>query len=104
MLLLAQCRPIVELRMGLDPTPRRAVPAKAGFELTRRPGRDEFIHVRLVDRGTQDLLVEKLGCAGSSRLSPLLGADGFARIPSHWSEVRQGDSLSLYLFNGAFPL
>jgi molybdopterin molybdotransferase len=97
-------RPIVERRMGLNPSPPRPVPARAAFEETRRPGRDEFIPVRILDSCDGQLQVEKLGRAGSSRLSPLLGADGFARIPAGWSEVLRGDVLPLYLFDGAFPI
>ena len=95
-------RPIVELRMGLDPLAPRTVPAKAGFRGRRRPGRDEFIPVRIIP-GTTELSVEKLGRAGSSRLSPLLGADGFARIPAAWEAVQDGDPLSLYSSTGRSP-
>ncbi|MFC7610772.1 molybdopterin molybdotransferase MoeA [Teichococcus aestuarii] len=70
---LAFLRPLLA-RMAGTPAPRPVV-SRAGFALRRRPGRAEFLPVRLHSRDGV-LEAARTGPDGSGRLSPLLGASG----------------------------
>lgn len=98
-------RPILMRRAGLVLNEPRPVPAVAGFDETRHPGRDEFVPVVVSGRdGSGRLVIEKQGPGGSARLSSLLGTDGLARIPGSATTVTRGRLLDLYLFNDQFHL
>jgi molybdopterin molybdotransferase len=98
-------RPIVMRRAGLSTEPPRPVPAVAGFDETRKPGRDEFVPVVVsgLDANGQFVL-EKPRPRGSARLSSLLDTDGLARIPGSATIVARGQRLDLYRFEGQFSL
>ncbi|WP_433994415.1 hypothetical protein [Bradyrhizobium canariense] len=55
--------------------------ARAGFDMCRKPGRTEFIPVRLHQRGAS-CWAERTGPDGSGRLAPLLESTGLAFLPS----------------------
>jgi molybdopterin molybdotransferase len=98
-------RPIVMRKAGIVLDEPRPVPAIAGFDETRHPGRDEFVPVVISGRdGSGRLVIEKTGPGGSARLSSLLGTDGLARIPGTTTRVTRGCPLDLYLFDGLFKL
>ena len=98
-------RAILLRRMGLEPSNPLPVPAVAGFDEIRRPGRDEFVPVVIVGRDAEGrAIVEKRRRTGSARLSALIDADGFARIPGELSAVCRGDPLSLHVFGADFCL
>lgn len=98
-------RPIVMQRAGAIPVEPRAVPAVAGFNEKRQPGRDEFVPVVISGRdGSGWLAIERTGPGGSARLTSLLGTDGLARIPGTVTTVTRGYPLDLYLFEGPFKL
>ncbi|HEX2942201.1 MAG TPA: molybdopterin molybdotransferase MoeA, partial [Rhodopila sp.] len=71
--------------------------AHAAFDLHRRPGRAEFVAVRLTQRGA-GLWAERAGPDGSGRLAPLLVASGFAFLPASVTDIRQGDPLPVLPF------
>jgi molybdopterin molybdotransferase len=77
------------------PPPLRA---RAAFELHRKPGRSEFIPVRLVQRQTC-LWAERAGPDGSGRLAPLLRATGLAHIAASEVQVDTGDPLDVIAFD-----
>lgn len=96
-------RPILLSRLGLEPRNPLPVPAVAGFDEVRRPGRDEFVPVVIAGCDAAGRpIVEQRRRAGSARLSSLIGADGLARIPGGLSAVSRGDPLSLYTFGADF--
>ena len=97
-------RPVIEKRMGMTPVMPLAVRAQSSFGERRRPGRDEFVPVSVKRESDGGLTVTKLGRGGSSRLAPLLSADGLARIAGHLESIEPGDALDVYLFNSAFAL
>lgn len=98
-------RPIVMRRAGAVLDEPRPVPAAAGFDEIRHPGRDEFVPVVITGRdGIGRLVVEKTGPGGSARLSSLLGTDGLVRIPGTATAVTRGCPLDLYVFDGSFKL
>jgi molybdopterin molybdotransferase len=70
------------------------VPAVAGFDWTRWPGRTEYFPVKRV--GTDRFgvpVIERLGKGGSASLSPLCQADGIAMVASDIEAVTRGDML-----------
>lgn len=98
-------RPMVLRRMGLTPTEPSSFAAVAGFDEIRKPGRDEFIPVVIAGHENDGrVLIDKHRRAGPARLSSLLGADGFARIPRHMSAIAPGDRLYFYPFTPGFSL
>lgn len=98
-------RPMVMRRAGAAPNEPRRIPAIAGFNEVRHPGRDEFVPVSISGRDTSGRpIVKKAGPGGSARLSSLLGTDGLARIPGTATAVTHGCPLDLYLFEGQFKL
>jgi len=98
-------RPIILRRMGLPPQNLSPIAAVAGFAETRKAGRDEFVPVVITGHDQEGRpIVEKRRRSGSARLSSLIDADGFARIPARHSVVSPGDPLFLYTFSGDFCL
>ena len=94
-------RPVIEKRMGMTPSVPTAIRAQAGFHEERRPGRDEFVPVAMKVGSDGRLTVSKLGRGGSSRLSPLVTANGLARIPGNLERIQPGEYLDVYPFSGA---
>lgn len=70
-------------------------PAISGFELQRKPGRQEYVPVEVVgeDEAGRPLL-KRLGQGSSASLMPLCQADGLAIIASATAGVCIGDPLS----------
>ena len=98
-------RPIISRRMGLQPREPLPVAAIAGFSEMRSTGRDEFTPVVIAGHDSDGRpIVEKRRQAGSARLSSLIEADGFARIPAKQSTISRGDLLRLYTFGADFCL
>lgn len=98
-------RPILQRRMGLRPADPIVVAARAGFDELRKSSRDEFVPVVISGRSSDGYpVVEKRRRAGAARLSSLLGADGFARLPAGERRIVRGDPINLYPFAAAFSL
>jgi molybdopterin molybdotransferase len=98
-------RAIVLRRMGLNPATPSPISAVAGFDEVRRPGRDEFVPVVISGYDADGRpIVEKRRRSGSARLSSLMEADGFARIPGELSALRRGHALGFYAFGSDFAL
>jgi molybdopterin molybdotransferase len=88
-------RPLLARLSGTaPPAPLRV---RAGFALRRRPGRTEFIAVRLAQHGAC-LRAERAGPEGSGRLAPLLRADGLALIAPSLTALRHGDTIEVHPF------
>ncbi|MDA8247762.1 MAG: molybdopterin molybdotransferase MoeA [Rhodospirillales bacterium] len=93
-------RPLLARMAGCDVP--RPVTVRTGFALRRKPGRTEFIPVRLtVCDGC--LRVERTGPDGSGRLLPLLAATGFALIPEDVAVVQERDLLAVLPFVAGGP-
>jgi molybdopterin molybdotransferase len=88
-------RPLLARMTGSEaPQP---VAARAGFTLRRKPGRADFIPVRLVARDGC-LRAERAGPDGPGRLSPLLAATGFAFLRQDAADIGEGDLLPVLPF------
>ena len=91
-------RPLLARLAGAaPPAPLRA---RADFNLSRKPGRTEFLPVRLVQRGAI-VWASRAGPEGSGRLSPLLRAHGLAILAPSAAEVRRGALLDVHPFLAA---
>ena len=92
---LAFLRPLLARLTGtITPAPLRA---RSAFALARKPGRTEFIAVRLVQRGAE-LWAERAGPEGSGRLAPLLTSGGMAMLAAPITELRAGEMLDVLAF------
>ncbi len=68
--------------------------ARAGFELTRRPGRCEFRPARITGYdATGAQVVELLSPSFSARIALLASADGLALLPADAERIRRDDIL-----------
>lgn len=95
-------RPLLAKMKGTrEPSPLRAL---AAFGLVRKPGRSEFIPVRLVQKEAC-LWAERAGPDGSGRLAPLLLASGLAHVSASETGIRAGYPLNVVAFdaNHAIP-
>lgn len=79
---------------GATPRAFATVPARAGFDWTRKPGRAEVFPARLLRYDETGLpVLERLGRSVSGTLLPLSGADGLAMVPAETCDLRSGDAL-----------
>lgn len=69
-------------------------PAISGFAYAKRPGRTEFVPVRVSGRNDRGLpVLEMLGRGSSASLSAMALADGIALLPPHDEAIETGMSL-----------
>jgi molybdopterin molybdotransferase len=86
--------PQIARLMGTAPAPFAPVPAVAGFDWIRKPGRAEVFPVRLSGYDTNGTpVVQRLGHSVSATLWPLADADGVAMVPADTSQIRTGAPL-----------
>jgi molybdopterin molybdotransferase len=98
-------RPMLQTLAGCYRGPHQPIAALTTEKLAHRPGRVEFVPVRVAainDRGVP--LLEELGAAGSARISPLIVADGLASIPAEQGELPSLAPIDYYPFSSAFTL
>ena len=80
--------------MGVAPARFAQVPARAGFDWRRKPGRAEVFPVRLAAYdGAGVPTLERLGRSVSATLLPLAAAQGLAIVSADTDRVRAGDPL-----------
>ena len=92
---IAFVRPLLARMAGTEsPAPLRTL---AGFDMRHKPGRAEFIPVRIYERDAC-LWAERAGLDGSGRLAPLLAATGLAFIPAHDGDVERGNTVDVISF------
>lgn len=80
-----------------DTAPPAPLRARADFRLSRKPGRTEFIPVRLTERAGV-LWASRAGPEGSGRLAPMLHAHGLAMLTASLGELREEDLLDVHCF------
>ncbi|UWQ86008.1 molybdopterin molybdotransferase MoeA [Leisingera caerulea] len=91
--------PQIARLLGARPARFATVPACAGFNWARKPGRAEVFPVRLATYDKNGLpVLERLGCSVSATLLPLSEADGLAVVPAGTDQVSTGDRLSWHPF------
>jgi len=85
--------PVLEIMAGGVAQPPLALPARAGFDHKKSPGRAEYLRVRLEIAADGVVEMQLHGRRGAGVLSSLTGADGLVEIPVENDGVRQGDYL-----------
>ncbi len=91
--------PQISRLMGMKPAPFANVPARAGFDWVRKPGRAEIFPARLATYNQAGVpVLERLGRGVSATLLPLAEADGLAIVPADIERVRYGDGLHWHPF------
>ncbi|MCL3882566.1 gephyrin-like molybdotransferase Glp [Marivita sp. GX14005] len=89
----------IDRLMGRAPRSFARVPAIAGFDWSRTPGRAEVFPARLARYdATGRPVLERLGRSVSATLLPLSAADGLAMVPADASEIAVGDGLAWHPF------
>jgi molybdopterin molybdotransferase len=77
------------------------IPVRAGFDHRKRPGRAEYLRVRLQADAGGETMMQLHGRRGAGVLSSLTGADGLIEIPVENAGVSEGDYLSFIPFREA---
>jgi molybdopterin molybdotransferase len=88
-------RPMLARLAGTPPP--RPLHARAAFDMVRKPGRAEFIPVRL-RQSDSGMWADRSEPDGSGRLSPLLASTGFACLSDAEADVRRGKFLKVIPF------
>jgi molybdopterin molybdotransferase len=84
---------------GAKPKPFAQVPAIAGFDWRRKPGRAEVFPVRRTGYDALGLpVLERLGQGVSATLLPIGAADGLAMVPACTDAIAPGDALHWHPF------
>jgi molybdopterin molybdotransferase len=92
-------RPIAERLAGVAAGPRTRTVVKAGFALSRRPGRCEIRPARVVGYDSAGAsIVTIVPGAFSARVAELAAADGLVLIPAEETQVREGHLLEFMAF------
>ncbi|MEQ8968411.1 MAG: molybdopterin molybdotransferase MoeA [Azospirillaceae bacterium] len=86
-------RPLLARLAGATPTPPRRIPVRAGFAMTRKPGRREFVRARLSDDKDGAPVAERYPRDGAGILSSMLFAEGFVELAEDTTEVREGETV-----------
>jgi molybdopterin molybdotransferase len=91
--------PLVRSLSGAPSRPFAPLQAVAGFEMRKKPGRAEFLPVRLAGTDSSGLpVVEVRRQTSSATLFPLSKADGIVILPAETESIGPGDRLQLRLF------
>ena len=93
--------PLLHHLAGMNAQPPMLWPCRLAEDITRRPGRDEYLPVRIVGRGDDGVaLVSRTGPEGSARLLPLVGADALLRVPAPIAAAPGGTGFTMLLLAG----
>ncbi len=86
--------PQIDRLLGAQPAPFAPIPAVAGFDWSRKPGRAEVFPVRLLAYDENGLpVLQRLGHSVSATLLPLGDADGLAIVPAETNQIQLGARL-----------
>jgi len=98
-------RPVIAALSGGNIAELRPTVAVADFEWSRKPGRAEYFPVQFLGPDGAGLAkLKRLGQGNSAQLSPLIAADGLARVSAETNEITSGDRLDWFPFSGGFPV
>ena len=92
-------RPALLRMMGHARVLRPLVPAKLEGGLQRRPGRVEFVRVRL-ERGPDGLVATSAGDQATGMLKTLLRADGLVVVPAERGAIAPGETVEVQVLRG----
>ena len=93
--------PTLTVMAGGEASTILRIPVKTGFTLKKRPGRAEYLRVRLETNAAEQTIMQLHGRRGAGVLSSLTGADGLIEIPLENAGITEGDYLSFIPFREA---
>jgi molybdopterin molybdotransferase len=88
---------ILKLAGAVAPAPR-LFPVRAGFDYRKRPGRREYVRVRL-QRDGKDLVAVKYARDGAGILSSITQSDGLAIVDEETSDLSPGTTVDFLPFS-----
>ena len=97
--------PLLHRLGGVRPKPFLRVPAQSGFNQKKKPGRLEYVRVRLKRNDAlgwtqkEPLVVERYGKSGAGVLSSVAGADGLAALGAERTSISVGDPVDYIPFS-----
>ena len=94
-------RPLVLRLAGAAPEPLPRFSAEAGFAARKKPGRREYLRVRLRPAGLLPV-AERIEQEGAALLSSLAASDAFAELPEALVAVEPGDTVQVLPFAALF--
>ena len=71
-------------------------PAKLGANLSSKPGREDYVRVRLEEQDGQCVAMPRLGKSGLLRT--MLDADGLVRLPASLEGMSAGQDVDVWIF------
>ena len=97
-------RPLALRLAGAAPEPPPRFPARAAFTYRKKPGRREYVRVRLTPPGDGETLpvAEKFAREGAGLLSSLTGSDAFAELPEETTAVTPWETVQVLPFAALF--
>jgi molybdopterin molybdotransferase len=94
-------RPLILRLAGAIPPPPLTFPVQAGFDYRKKPGRREYLRVRL-ERDGGALVASKYKRDGAGILSSIVQSDGFAVLDEDMSDVTPGMAVDFLPFSEVF--
>jgi molybdopterin molybdotransferase len=80
---------------AFDPARRVMRPARLGANLSSKPGREDFVRVRLEERDGELVAMPRLGKSGLLRT--MLDADGLVTLPASLEGIRAGQDVDVWI-------
>jgi molybdopterin molybdotransferase len=80
---------------AFDPARRVMRPARLGANLSSKPGREDYVRVRLEERDGELLAMPRLGKSGLLRT--MLDADGLVTLPASLEGMRAGQDVDVWI-------
>lgn len=93
-------RPLVLRLSGAEQSAAPRGLAIAGFSLTRKPGRREFLRARLETGDDGRPVAIRFPSDSSGVITSLVESDGLVDIPEHTESIREGDPVTFLPFTG----
>lgn len=81
---------------AFDPARRILRPARLGANLSSKPGREDYVRVRLEEQGAGLVAMPRLGKSGLLRT--MLDADGLVRLDASLEGMRAGENVDVWIF------
>jgi molybdopterin molybdotransferase len=99
---LCIARPILLLLSGASDLTAHRYKVPAGFALTKKPGRREWLRAHLEQDGTAGPKAVKYPNDGSGILTSMVTADGLVELPEAAEQVAEGDLVDFLPFSEVF--
>ena len=92
-------RPLIAALAGATPPPFRTLPVRSGFAYRKKPGRREYVRVRL----DSHLVAHKHPTEGAGILTSLTETDGLVELPDDLTTIQPGETIGFIPFADLSP-